>query len=151
MPNGRPTYTPGEGRRGAEALTRPSLGPVHRSARDTDFVASLTYGGCMPATSAPTPVAQIPTPAASPVDVGLPVLGSLSPSRASDFMACPLLYRFRVIDKLPERPSPAAVRGTVVHAALERLFDLPAAQRSLEAAGELIEPAWLSVLADRPE
>jgi len=26
---------------------------------------------------------------------------SLSPSRASDFMTCPLLYRFRVIDRLP--------------------------------------------------
>ena len=40
-------------------------------------------------------------------------------------MQCPLLYRFRVVDRLPEAPSPAAVRGTVVHAVLERLFDLP--------------------------
>ncbi|MFE3491290.1 PD-(D/E)XK nuclease family protein, partial [Streptomyces griseus] len=39
---------------------------------------------------------------------------SLSPSRASDFMQCPLLYRFRVIDKLPEKPSEAATRGTLV-------------------------------------
>ncbi|MFE7455246.1 PD-(D/E)XK nuclease family protein, partial [Streptomyces griseus] len=52
---------------------------------------------------------------------------SLSPSRASDFMQCPLLYRFRVIDKLPEKPSEAATRGTLVHAVLERLFDAPAA------------------------
>ena len=51
---------------------------------------------------------------------------SLSPSRAGDFMQCPLLYRFRVIDKLPEKPSAAATRGTVVHAVLERLFDAPA-------------------------
>lgn len=36
---------------------------------------------------------------------------SLSPSRASDFMQCPLLYRFRVIDRLPEKPSPAAKIG----------------------------------------
>jgi putative RecB family exonuclease len=109
----------------------------------------------MPATSAPTPVVEIPAPAgvapAGPVEVGLPFIGSLSPSRASDFMACPLLYRFRVIDKLPERPSPAAVRGTVVHAALERLFDLPAAERTLEAAAALITPAWESVLAERAE
>jgi len=41
-------------------------------------------------------------------------------------MTCPLLYRFRVIDKLPEPPSPAAARGTLVHAVLERLFDQPA-------------------------
>ena len=51
---------------------------------------------------------------------------SLSPSRAADFMTCPLLYRFRVIDRLPEQPSPAAARGTLVHAVLERLFDAPA-------------------------
>jgi putative RecB family exonuclease len=50
---------------------------------------------------------------------------TLSPSRASDFMQCPLLYRFRVIDRLPEKPSEAATRGTLVHAVLERLFDAP--------------------------
>ena len=85
------------------------------------------------------------------VDLAPPVIGSLSPSRASDFMACPLLYRFRVIDKLPERPSPAAVRGTVVHSALERLFDLPAASRTLEAAAALIGPSWEALLLERPE
>ena len=42
---------------------------------------------------------------------------------ASDFMQCPLLYRLRVIDRLPEKPSAAATRGTLVHAVLERLFD----------------------------
>jgi len=44
------------------------------------------------------------------VDVALPApgIGSLSPSRASDFKTCPLLYRFRSIDRLPEPPSPAA-------------------------------------------
>ena len=50
---------------------------------------------------------------------------ALSPSRAGDFLTCPLLYRFRVIDRLPEPPSPAAARGTLVHAVLEQLFDQP--------------------------
>ena len=59
---------------------------------------------------------------------------ALSPCRAADFMHCPLLYRFRVVDRLPEAPAPAAVRGTVVHAVLERLFDLPALERTFEAA-----------------
>jgi putative RecB family exonuclease len=59
---------------------------------------------------------------------------SLSPSRASDFMQCPLLYRFRVIDRLPEKPSEAATRGTLVHAVLERLFDAPAAERTAPRA-----------------
>jgi len=66
-------------------------------------------------------------------------------------MTCPLLYRFRVIDRLPEEPSPAATRGTVVHAALERLFDLPAAARTPEAARDLVEPEWLRLLAEEPE
>src|ERR1700754_1565362 len=70
------------------------------------------------------------------------VLGSLSPSRAGDFMTCPLLYRFRVIDRIPERPSPAAVRGTVVHSVLERLYDLPADGRTVQAALDLLEPQW---------
>ena len=59
---------------------------------------------------------------------------ALSPSRAADFMTCPLLYRFRVLDRLPEPPSPAATRGTLVHAVLERLFDEPASGRTPQAA-----------------
>ncbi|MFI6518915.1 RecB family exonuclease [Spirillospora sp. NPDC050679] len=79
------------------------------------------------------------------------VVGSLSPSRAGDFMTCPLLYRFRVIDKIPERPSPAAVRGTLVHAVLERLFDRPAGDRTVEAALELLGPQWERLRAAEPE
>ena len=79
------------------------------------------------------------------------VAPSLSPSRASDFMSCPLLYRFRVIDHLPEAPSPAATRGTVVHAVLERLFDLPAAERTLERAAGLVRPEWERLLEEEPE
>jgi len=78
-------------------------------------------------------------------------VGSLSPSRASDFLACPLRYRFRVVDKLPERPSPAAARGTVVHAVLERLFDLPAGQRNPAAAAAMVEPEWLRLVEADPE
>jgi putative RecB family exonuclease len=89
--------------------------------------------------------------AVTPVDDADDALGSLSPSRASDFMTCPLLYRFRVIDKLPEVPSPDAVRGTVVHSVLERLFDLPAAERTSHRAGELLGPAWDDLLATTPE
>jgi putative RecB family exonuclease len=90
------------------------------------------------------------------MSVGRPrVLGmapaALSPSRAADFMQCPLLYRFRVVDRLPEAPSPAAVRGTVVHAVLERLFDLPAAERTLVAAEQLLAPEWDRARDDRPE
>ncbi|ARZ70959.1 recombinase RecB [Streptomyces albireticuli] len=76
---------------------------------------------------------------------------ALSPSRAADFMRCPLLYRFRVIDKLPEKPSAAATRGTVVHAVLERLFDAPAAERTPPRAKGLVPGEWEKLLAARPE
>jgi putative RecB family exonuclease len=75
---------------------------------------------------------------------------SLSPSRASDFMTCPLLYRFRVVDHLPESPSPAATRGTLVHAVLERLFDEPARGRTLAAAHALLGPQWDRLVAEEP-
>jgi putative RecB family exonuclease len=78
------------------------------------------------------------------------VIGSLSPSRAGDFMTCPLLYRFRVIDQIPEKPSQAAVRGTLVHAVLERLFDLPAAERTVASALGLLGPQWERLLAGEP-
>lgn len=76
---------------------------------------------------------------------------SLSPSRANDFMQCPLLYRFRVIDKLPEKPSEAATRGTLVHAVLERLFDAPAADRTAPRAKALIPGQWDRLLESKPE
>jgi putative RecB family exonuclease len=76
---------------------------------------------------------------------------SLSPSRAADFLTCPLLFRFRVIDRLPEAPSPAMARGTLVHAVLERLFDEPAASRSPQAAAGLIEPEWDKLVAAEPD
>ncbi|KJY43984.1 recombinase RecB [Streptomyces sp. NRRL B-1568] len=88
-------------------------------------------------------------PAPAPVAAGRPA--ALSPSRAADFMRCPLLYRFRVIDRLPEKPSAAATRGTVVHAVLERLFDAPAAERTPAAATGLLPGEWEKLLAARPE
>ncbi|MFF5406389.1 RecB family exonuclease [Streptomyces misionensis] len=76
---------------------------------------------------------------------------SLSPSRAGDFMQCPLLYRFRVIDRLPEKPSEAATRGTLVHAVLERLFDAPAGERTAPRAKALVPGQWDRLRESRPE
>jgi putative RecB family exonuclease len=85
----------------------------------------------------------------TPVD-GEHVLASLSPSRASDFRTCPLMYRLRTIDHLPEAPSPDALRGTVVHKVLEDLFDLPAAERTPERAADMVQDAWQFVLDAEP-
>ncbi len=106
------------------------------------------------------PVVPVAGPVAPEAEPVVPVAGavavsghgrSLSPSRASDFMTCPLLYRFRVIDRLPEPPSAAMARGTLVHAVLERLFDEPAAGRSPQAAAALIEPEWGRLVEQEPE
>ncbi len=100
------------------------------------------------------PAIEIPAgspavPLSTPVD-GVDVLGALSPSRAADFMVCPLLYRFRTVDRLPEPPSPDAVRGTLVHKVLEDLFDLPAADRTPERARDLLGPTWHGLLEQEP-
>src|SRR6476620_6724913 len=77
-------------------------------------------------------------PAAEPVRRHL----ALSASRASDYKTCPLLYRFRAVDKLPEPQSLEAARGTLVHAVLEELFGLPATERTETAAMDLVLPTW---------
>jgi putative RecB family exonuclease len=95
-------------------------------------------------------VSPPPPPGAVPGSPEAPRGPSLSPSRAADFKTCPLLFRFRTIDKLPEQPSADQVRGTLVHAVLERLFDLPAAGRTPAAAASLVAPAWATLLEEEP-
>lgn len=80
--------------------------------------------------------------------VGRPL--ALSPSRAADFKQCPLLYRYRAIDRFPETPTTAQTRGTVVHAALENLFDMPAELRTRESADLLVEGAWAAMCEADP-
>ena len=97
-------------------------------------------------TEPPAPCSER-SPAPAPCSKRSP---ALSPSRASDFKQCPLLYRFRAIDRLPEPSSTAQVRGSVVHAALEQLYALPAAERGPETAASLVAPAWERVVAEQP-
>jgi putative RecB family exonuclease len=109
-----------------------------------------------PAPVSPAPVSPAPVSSAAAEAPGVadepaataPRRPSLSPSRAADFKTCPLLYRFRTIDRLPERKSLAAVRGTLVHTVLEKLYDLPAPERTPEAAQQLLAPAWAELSAD---
>lgn len=75
---------------------------------------------------------------------------SLSPSKVSSFTDCALAFRFSVIDRLPEPPSAAATKGTLVHAALERLHLLPPADRTVDAALACLAGA-AAELRDNPE
>jgi putative RecB family exonuclease len=75
---------------------------------------------------------------------------TLSPSKVSSFTDCALAFRFSAIDRLPEPPSAPATKGTLVHAALELLYDLPPAQRTVDTAVRCLGTA-MERLRDDPE
>lgn len=66
---------------------------------------------------------------------------ALSASRAADFRQCPLLYRLKAIDRIPEPKTRAQVLGTVVHSVLEDLYALEQSERAPERAAELVPAA----------
>ena len=79
---------------------------------------------------------------ASPV-TDLPLPSTLSPSKITAFTNCPLAFRFSVVEHLPEPPSPPALKGTLVHRALELLFtECPPGSRSRDAAQKALDAAW---------
>ncbi len=83
-------------------------------------------------------------------DAAQTLLETISPSRAGDFKQCPLLFRFRAIDRLPEPVTPPQARGTTAHLALERLFDLTAVERTPERLFDLFREEW-TALRTTPE
>lgn len=76
---------------------------------------------------------------------------TLSPSRISDFTGCPLKFRYRNIDRLPERPGVEAFRGTVVHKVLEDLFDQPREARTAEFALGDVQRAFELMVTEQPD
>ncbi len=59
-------------------------------------------------------------------------------------------FRFANIDRIPEPPTLATSRGTLVHAALEHLFTLPAEERVLGIADHCVDVAH-AASRDDPE
>ena len=80
--------------------------------------------------------------------MAFPVPRTLSPSKVSSFTDCALAFRFSAIDRLPEPPTPAATKGTLVHAALERLHLLPRAERTPEAGLACLDEAAAELRTD---
>jgi putative RecB family exonuclease len=80
--------------------------------------------------------------------MALPLPTSLSPSKVASFKDCALAFRFSAIDHLPQPPSPAATKGTLVHRTLELLFCEPAGRRSLETALACLDRARLEMATD---
>jgi putative RecB family exonuclease len=74
---------------------------------------------------------------------------TLTPSKVTAFTNCPLAFRYSVIEHRPEPPSPHAVKGTLVHAALEGLFwNHKAGQRSEAVAQTELDRAWRELQSD---
>jgi putative RecB family exonuclease len=73
---------------------------------------------------------------------------TLSPSKVAAFTDCALAFRFSAIDRLPEPPSPWSTKGTLVHAALERLFLLAPSDRTIDAASVALDQAFSSLRLD---
>lgn len=78
----------------------------------------------------------------------LPVPTALSPSKLSSFTTCALQFRFANIDRIPEPPTRATSRGTLVHAALEHLFTLPPEARVSTVADECVDAAFETYRTD---
>jgi putative RecB family exonuclease len=68
---------------------------------------------------------------------------TLTPSKVVSFTNCPLAFRFSQIERRPEPPSPPAVKGTLVHAALDGLFwHYAPGSRTPAAAHAELERCW---------
>ena len=67
----------------------------------------------------------------------------LSPTAATTFLECEQLFLFRNLWRLLEPPSPALVRGSLVHSVLEHMFD--GQKRSKEELQDAFRDEWRSV------
>ena len=81
----------------------------------------------------PHPVGQSGPPWVTPTN--------LSPSRVEAFLSCPLAFRFSSLEKLPDPPSVATTRGSLVHRALELFFLRQAAERVPAALDRAVDQA----------
>jgi putative RecB family exonuclease len=72
----------------------------------------------------------------------------LSPSSFGAFKSCPLAFKFSYLDRLPQPPSAAASKGTLVHRALELLMLRDGPDRTIGAALEDLGRARVDLAAD---
>ena len=83
----------------------------------------MSASAASPVSTGPQPAATL-VPAADPLP-GMPVppphdpAVRLSYSRVDTYERCPLLFKFRYVDKMPSTPSPDLSWGSAIHAALE--------------------------------
>lgn len=66
-----------------------------------------------------------------------------------DFQQCPLLFYFKAILRLGVPQTPATAVGILAHYAFEHVFDLPAEERTADAAAGLVRVGW-ETTAEKP-
>jgi putative RecB family exonuclease len=89
-----------------------------------------------------------PCPTVMPMTFEQPLPKSLSPSRLSDFQACPRRYQYGSIERIPQPASYASAKGRFIHYVFEHLFLLPAQERTIERAREYVDPAIGAILTE---
>lgn len=72
----------------------------------------------------------------------LPHLKSLSPSSILEFQKCPQSFLFQYIYKIKQPANAALAKGSMCHAALEQVFDLAPADRTLVNLQNLYRKHW---------
>ena len=77
-----------------------------------------------------------------------PLPSSLSPSRLSDFQACPRRYQHGAVERIPQPATYASAKGRFIHYVFEQLFLLAPSERTAERAGTFITPADESILTE---
>lgn len=77
-----------------------------------------------------------------------PLPTSLSPSRLSDFQACPRRYQHASVERIAQPATYATAKGRFVHYVFEHLFLLDARERTIERAREFVEPAVEEILTE---
>ncbi len=75
-----------------------------------------------------------------PLAITMPT--ALSPSSIQTFRDCPQSFLFQYIYKLKQPTNTALTTGTLCHAALEQIFDLPAEDRTLPNLHNLFRKQW---------
>ena len=72
----------------------------------------------------------------------IPKPKALSPSAIMEFRACPQSYMFQYLFGIRQGTNEALARGTFCHSALEQVFDLGPADRTLDNLHNLFRKAW---------
>src|SRR5580698_7216324 len=73
---------------------------------------------------------------------------SLSPSRLSDFQACPRRYQYASIERIPQPASYATAKGRFAHFVFEQLFNLSPEERTIDRAREFLPAAVEEILTE---